>query len=112
MARSLTACFAGVLLASQTAGAVPLSFAIAPGNFDEHCVKLEAGTEAKYRFDASAPVRFNIHHHRGKDVLYPVKREHIRKLEGRFRARAADDYCLMWENKGKQAVTVRGTVEP
>jgi len=108
----LTACCAGALLASLSADAAPLAMVIAAGKFDEHCVKLEAGAEVRYRFDSSAPVDFNIHHHRGEAVLYPVKRDRVRKLRGRFRAPAADDYCLMWENKGARSVTITGTAEP
>jgi hypothetical protein len=101
---------ASALLASPLAAAVPLSLAIAAGNFDEHCVKLEKGVELRFRFKASGPVDFNIHHHRANEVLYPVKREGVRRFGDRFRAPAADEYCLMWENKGQQPVTVRGSV--
>jgi hypothetical protein len=101
-----------MMLAHEGAAAAAYELAIAPAQFDEHCVSLEASATLTYRFVAGAPVECNIHHHRGQDVLYPVKRERIRKLEGRLRAPAADDYCLMWENKAKQAATVRATVEP
>lgn len=84
---------------------------IAPGKFDEHCVKIEAGRAIAYRFDASTPVGFNIHYHRGKDVLYPVRCDATRRLASTFRAESTDDYCLMWENKGAAAVTVEGRVD-
>jgi hypothetical protein len=103
---------AGVLIAGD-AGAADgeFRFSIAAGKFGEHCVKLEAGRAMAYRFDASAPVDFNVHHHRGKDVVYPVKREATRRLAATFRAKATDDYCLMWENKGAATVTVEGRVD-
>jgi hypothetical protein len=86
-------------------------FSIAPGKFDEHCLQIEAGRTIAYRFDASAPVDFNIHYHRGNDVIYPVKREATRQLASTFRAESTDDYCLMWENRGAVAATVEGRVD-
>jgi hypothetical protein len=84
---------------------------IAPGKFDEHCLKIEAGRTIAYRFEASGPVDFNIHYHRGNDVLYPVKREATRQSASTFRAESTDDYCLMWENPNAVAVSVEGRVD-
>jgi hypothetical protein len=103
------ACLGFALTVSLSAAAAPLSLAIAPGKFDEQCVKLEAGAALHYRFKANGPVDFNIHHHQGSEVLYPVKRAGVRRFGDKFRAPAADEYCLMWENKGKNPVTVRGS---
>ncbi|GAB4482485.1 MAG: hypothetical protein OHK0044_31530 [Burkholderiaceae bacterium] len=88
-----------------------LRVSIAPGKFDEHCLRIEAGRTIGYRFEASAPVDFNIHHHRGMDVLYSVKRAATRGLAEPWRAESTDDYCLMWENTGAAAVTVEGRIE-
>lgn len=79
--------------------------------FDERCLKLAAGEAVHYRFSASAPVDFNIHYHRGKDVFYPVKHSGVREAKGTFRADAGDDYCLMWEHAGAGTATVEGTLE-
>lgn len=97
---------------ASAAPAATLSLNIAPGKFDEHCFKLAAGAEVKYRFKASGEIDFNIHYHRDKDVFFPVKHERVLRHAGAFRAPAADDYCLMWENKGEKAVTVRGNTTP
>ena len=80
-------------------------------SLDELCVKLAAGELLRYRFRASAPVDFNIHHHRGKDVFYPVRQAGVREAEGTFRAAEADDYCLMWEHAGAGGATVDGSFE-
>lgn len=103
------AALAGLPLQAYSAA---LDLAIAAGKFDERCVKLAEGEVITYRFKGSAPLDFNIHHHRGDDVLYPVRHAQVRKLAGRFRAPAADDYCLMWENKGAQPISVRGITKP
>lgn len=86
------------------------SFNLAPGKFDEHCLKIDAGTTIRYRFEATAAVDFNIHHHRGSEVFYPVKRERIARAKDEFRADVGDDYCLMWTNPGEGAVRVTGEV--
>jgi hypothetical protein len=86
------------------------AFDIAPGKFDEHCLKIEAGKTVRYRFTAGAAVDFNIHHHRGNEVLYPVKRDAVARAEGEFRAPASEDYCLMWTNKSRAQVRVAGEV--
>jgi hypothetical protein len=87
------------------------SFSLSGKAFDEHCLKLAAGEAIRYRFRASAPVDFNIHFHRGKDVFYPIRQQGVQAAEGSFRAEAADDYCLMWEHGGEGRVAVEGAVE-
>lgn len=102
---------AALLALPPSATAATLALQIAQGKFEEHCVKLAGGESLKYRFKADAPLAFNIHHHRGHEVLYPIKRDAVLRLSGKFMAPAADDYCLMWENKGAEAVRLRGVVE-
>jgi hypothetical protein len=100
-----------LVLPAAVLAADDFAFDIAPGKFDEHCLKIEAGEAIRWRFVASGAVDFNIHHHRGKDVFYPVRRDGVERASGSFGARATDDYCLMWSNKGSSAVNVRGGVE-
>ncbi len=83
---------------------------IAPGGFDEVCLRLTQGEAIDYRFEAAGPVDFNIHFHRGKDVFYPVRQSQVRGAAAQFRATDADDYCLMWQNAGASAVRVQGAV--
>jgi hypothetical protein len=79
-----------------------------PGGFDEVCVRLARDEAIDYRFEATAPVEFNIHYHRGRDVFYPVRQAQVRGAAAQFRAPAADDFCLMWENPGAAGVRVQG----
>jgi hypothetical protein len=101
------------LLVAPAPGMAADAFAldIAPGQFDEHCLRIEAGEVIRWRFVAMSAVDFNIHHHRGKEVFYPVRRNGVERASGRFRSRAADDYCLMWTNKSPRTVRVSGSVE-
>jgi hypothetical protein len=104
----------GAVLASGPAAASEgfgtFSRTIAAGEADEQCFRLEKGELASWRFDTSAAVDFNLHWHRGSEVHYPVKRNGVRRDRGQFAAPHADDYCLMWENKGTVAVELKGEV--
>lgn len=85
-------------------------FSLAPGKLEEECLRMEAGAKRSYRWKSDAPVDFNIHHHRGKDVFYPVKRTAVRGHDGTFAAKSADDYCWMWTARDKPA-KVEGRIE-
>jgi hypothetical protein len=80
--------------------------------FEEHCVNLRSGESVRYRYRASAPVDFNIHFHRGKDVHYPVRATASRAEDATFTAPETDGYCLMWEHRGDGTVRIEGTVDP
>jgi hypothetical protein len=101
------------LLAAQAPALAVDGFAfdVAAKDFDEHCLRIEAGEAIRWRFTATAPVDFNIHHHRGERVFYPVRRARAERASGSFRAPATDDYCLMWTNAGPASAAVRGSVE-
>lgn len=92
-------------------GAGPYSFTLSGKAFDERCLHLDAGQSIRYRFKASAPVDFNIHYHRGKDVFFPVKQAGLREASGTFKARSAEGHCLMWEHTGSGSAAVEGTLE-
>lgn len=92
-------------------GPGPYSFTLSGKAFDERCLHLDAGQSIQYRFKASAPVDFNIHYHRGKDVVFPVRKAGVREASGTFKAKGADGYCLMWEHKGSGSAAVEGTLD-
>jgi hypothetical protein len=96
--------------AAAGGGTGPYEFTLKAKGFDERCVRLAAGEAIRYRFVASAPVAFNIHHHRGDQVLYPVRRNGVTDADTTFRAEHADDYCLMWQATANGPVTVRGAL--
>jgi hypothetical protein len=89
----------------------PFKLEAAANSFEERCIKLAVGESLRYRFKASVPVDFNIHYHRGNDVFYPVKKAAITARVGRFRAKTADVYCLMWENRAKTGAVIEGVIE-
>lgn len=113
------ALLAGCVLAAQgvtaaTRGSGDFDVTVAPGRFEEVCVSVPAHQKLRYRFEAEASLDFNVHFHRGNDVLYPVKRSAVRRDDGAVSGASAEDYCLMWDNRGALPVRVRGStrVEP
>lgn len=91
-------------------GTGPYALRLSGKAFEERCLKLAAGESIRFQFRSSAPVDFNIHTHRGDDVVYPVRRAATRARKGTFRADAPGDYCLMWEQASGSA-TVEGTLQ-
>ena len=93
-------------------GEKPFAHTVRPRHVAEECFKLPAGQTIGYVFESSAPVDFNIHYHRGQEVLYPVKSDQVAKAEDRFTAPSAEEFCLMWTNKTLEMVTIRGQLRP
>jgi hypothetical protein len=88
----------------------PFDATLQPKAMEEVCTRMAQGETRRYNWKSDAPVDFNIHHHKGKDVFYPVKREAMRGDGGSFTAKAADEYCWMWTAKNARA-RVEGRLE-
>jgi hypothetical protein len=84
---------------------------VAPGGFEELCFERVRGQAMRYVFDADAGLDFNLHWHRGTEVLYPLKLGGVARLGGVFRAPEKQAYCLMWTNRGKNATVVRARID-
>ena len=82
---------------------------IAAGKFVELCGKLTARDAVRWNFTTAAPVDFNIHHHVGKEVVYPVKQVQVGAGRDTLSVAVAQDHCWMWTNKGSVPVSL--TVE-
>lgn len=63
----------------------------------EVCGEVGAGQAVRWRFDATVPLRFNIHHHEGKTVVYSEQLESSAGSHGVLRPRSTDTYCWMWD---------------
>jgi hypothetical protein len=88
----------------------PFDSVIQPQQDVEVCTKMARGETRRYHWKSDAPVDFNIHYHRGKEVFYPVKRSAMRADGGSFTAKEADEYCWMWTAKAAKA-KVSGRLE-
>jgi hypothetical protein len=86
----------------------PIRLSIAAGKVGEVCMPLGAGDTLAWRFRASAPVDFNLHHHVGEQVLTPVALTARTRSRARHTADRRNDWCLMWTAPAAQAVTVGG----
>jgi hypothetical protein len=77
--------------------------ALEPKKDFEVCTKMAKGETRRYHWKSDNAVDFNIHHHKGAEVFYPVKRAAMRGDGGSFTAKAADEYCWMWTARNAKA---------
>lgn len=88
-----------IALAWPGEGGVDRELRIAPGRFVEACGPLPARARVQWRFEAGAPLDFNIHYHEGQDVRYPARQPGVAAASGTLEAPVAQDYCWMWTNR-------------
>jgi hypothetical protein len=85
-------------------------FDVAPAKFVELCGKLAAGAKVQWRFEAAAPLNFNVHYHVGEDVRFPARADQVKQSAGELEASVAQDYCWMWTNKTASPVALSVTL--
>lgn len=73
------------------------AFEIAPYEVHVECARLAVGDRLDYRFEAQAPVTFNLYYEEGTVFLAPVSHENVTESSGVYRATEARRYCLRWE---------------
>ena len=87
----------------------PIRIAIAPGKVAEVCMPLVEGDTLRWRFNASAALDFNLHHHVDKEVLMPVDRKAVKADQAELRIDRVNEWCLMWTAPvGSKRVSVDG----
>ena len=79
--------------------------AIAPYEFHEECATLESGDKIDYRWQAQAPVTFQIYYTEGIAFISTVSREDTTEYAGVFNVPAARRYCVRWD-AGQQGARV------
>ena len=110
-AHPLTAAFALALAACSTDTITPDApkavndLSLAPYEIVQECVQVIAGDRIDYRFEAKAPVKFEIHYQDGIMFVAPITREEILEFGGIFVPPSARRYCLQWE-AGPQGAAV------
>jgi hypothetical protein len=80
-------------------------FAIAPYEFHEECATLQRGDRIDYRWEAQAPVAFQIYYKEGITFISTVSRDDVRESSGVFSVPAARRYCVRWD-AGQQGALV------
>jgi hypothetical protein len=73
------------------------ALAINPYEFHEECATLATGDRLDYRFEAQAPVSFQIYYNEGIAFIATVSRDDVRDGAGIFNAPAARRYCVRWD---------------
>ena len=84
---------------------------VAAGKFVELCGKLPGGAQVRWSFDAAAPLDFNIHFHRGKEVVVPAEAKQATRGADTLAVTVAEEYCWMWTNKTAAPVRVAVTLQ-
>ena len=92
---AVTAC-AGDVLVDETPRAMT-DQAIAPYEFLEQCAQLGANDRLDYRFEAKAPVHFEIYYQDGITYVATLTRDDVMQDSGIFRASSPRRYCARWE---------------
>ena len=75
-----------------------LRIEIASGKIAEECFALAADERIDYQFESTAGVDFNLHTHRGGEIVTPVDVKRTRAQAGVFASPRAEEYCMMWTN--------------
>jgi hypothetical protein len=70
---------------------------LAPYAIHEDCADLTPGDRLDYRFESTAPVKFNILYHDANTVVMPITRDDVMSDSGVFAPQIKQGYCLMWE---------------
>ena len=86
----------------------PFNLELPAGKDAEECFVLAAAERVEYRFEATAAVDFNLHTHRGGQLVTPVDVKRTRAQAGIYASPRAEEYCLMWTNTGAAPAYVRG----
>jgi hypothetical protein len=94
--------------AAQDAETHAFRHEIKPSKLAEECRNLATDERARYRFEASAAVPFNVHFHRGNTVEYPVKIDKTLDAASIFAAPSKQDFCWMWTSETTETVVVQG----
>src|SRR5579859_3584484 len=81
-----------------------------PGAMHESCMSIDAGDKRRYHWKSDAPVDFNIHFHKGAEIVYAVKSNGMRGDGGTFTAKEGGGYCWMWTARDRPA-KLAGRVE-
>jgi hypothetical protein len=85
-----------------------LAIDVQSGKIAEECFALAADERIEYQFAASAPLDFNLHTHRGGEIVMPVRIERAREQAGTFTSPRREDYCMMWTNRSAAPARITG----
>lgn len=79
---------------------------IKPKGIHEDCVVVTPKEVLSFKFVSSAPTDFNLHHHDGDKIFYPIEKKGATSFEGTFIPEKEEVYCLMWTNTSSVPVAL------
>jgi hypothetical protein len=88
------------------AGTFAHTLTVAPGKIAELCGEIDPKTPVEWKFSADTPLAFNIHRHQGKDVIYAIRRDSVRELNGNLASPTRYEWCWMWMNDSRETIRV------
>jgi hypothetical protein len=65
----------------------------------EDCRQVKKGQFIKFNFESDVDLRFNLHYHLDKKIVFPYPNSYTTKLKSKFQAPIDHSYCLMWKNR-------------
>ncbi|HET6803691.1 MAG TPA: hypothetical protein VFI50_13665 [Casimicrobiaceae bacterium] len=90
--------FAACTSSPMVAGVPQTADHLVIGPYQTHaqCLDMRRGDRLDWRFDATAPLAFDIHYRESNALLAPVVRNAASDA-GTFEAREPANYCVTWE---------------
>jgi hypothetical protein len=86
----------------------PLAIEVRTGKIAEECFTLAAGERIEYQFEATLPLDFDLHTHRGGKIVMPVQIERTREQAGTYTSPQREEYCMMWTNRSAVPAHIKG----
>lgn len=103
---------AAILSCSSNAHASEnMSLNLRPGEVHESCHDLATGKKLGYQYTGSSVTLFNIHYHKGKNIVYPVPDELAFRKNSSLITDSTQNYCLMWTNIRNMPVSLHYRVD-
>ncbi len=104
---TLVGCALLTLVGCRPAPTTEKEFALlAQHKIHERCFDLKAGDRVDYRFEAGVPLAFNLHFHRGREIVYGSEEVLRRQVDDTFSPDTNGRYCLMWTNPHERTADI------
>ena len=84
---------------------------VPPGGHAELCGPLRSGQQVQWRFEADAPVDFDLHYHMGQANTSPAFLRGASQVQGTLQVSVDESYCWMWANRGAEVASVRVSMQ-
>lgn len=97
IACALLAALAGCATRGHSDAEAESRFDLAPYAQHERCVDLAEGDRLQYRWEATAPLAFDIRYASGGAIVLPLAQSAQVEGAGIFAASLATRHCLSWE---------------